>query len=83
MDNSFLLENFLGHGDGAYRVRPARVERHVSNGLNQFLLCQTIVTRSRKVGAKLVGPVHRDQRSHRCQATVTLRELRTLPNVAI
>src|SRR2546423_8696364 len=71
--SSFLLENFPGDPDGAYRVRPARVERQVSDGLDQLFLRHAVFARLDEVRPELVWTVHRDQRGHRHQASVTLR----------
>src|SRR2546425_9295250 len=81
--SSFLLENFPGDPDGAYRVRPARVERQVSDGLDQLLLRHAVFARLDEVRPELVWTVHRDQRGHRHETTVALRKLRTFPDVAV
>src|SRR5437016_2472178 len=80
---SFLLENFSGNVDGGNRVRPASVKRQVSDGLDQLLLCHAVFARPDEVRPKLLWTVQGNQRSHSHQAPVTLRELRTLPDVAV
>src|SRR5439155_11319772 len=81
--SSFLLENFLGNVDGVYRVRPAKVERQVSDGLGQLFLRHAVFARSHEVRPELFWTVQGNQRSHSHQASVALRQLRTFPDVAV
>src|SRR6516165_334350 len=69
LGNLFLLEDFFCDVDGVHGVRPATVERQMSDGLDQFLLrhavcgrshtspCSTSSVSSASLGAKSpIGP---------------------------
>ena len=81
--NSFLLEDFFGHPDSRYGIRPTGVEGKVSDGFDQLVLRYAIFTRPREMRMELFRAVHGNERGHRNQASVTLRQLRSLPNVCV
>src|SRR3974390_242134 len=70
--SSLLIENFLGDGDGIYRVRPATVERQVSDGLYYLFLRNPVLPRPDQMRPKLFRTIQGNQRSHSDEASVAL-----------
>src|SRR5437660_1048603 len=62
--NSLLLENFLGNVNGVYRVRPATVERQVSDSLDQHLLSHAVFARSDEVRRELLCTMQGNKGCH-------------------
>jgi hypothetical protein len=55
----------------------------VSDGLDQLLLRNAVLTRPDEVRTELVWTVHGYECGHRDQTSVTLRKLRTFPDIAV
>ena len=54
-----FLEDFSGHSDGSYRVRPARVKRQMSDGFDQLVLRHTVFARLDEMRVELMTTTFR------------------------
>src|SRR5215471_19470625 len=77
-----LRQQRLRARDRRYRARPTDVEREVGDGLDELLLGDAVFDRLREVELHLLGLAGRDESGAGDEASVPLRELRPLPDVA-
>src|SRR5664280_3876324 len=75
-------ELLLRDAHGGYGAGPTRVEGQMGDGLDQLLLRDPVLQRPGEVEPQLFRTVQRDQRGHRDEAAVALRQLGALPHVA-
>src|ERR671935_1124345 len=77
-----LGKNLFGDERGAAGIWPAAIEGEVRDELDDLLALHAVVERAPQVPAQVVGLRERDERRNGDQAAITLRQARTLPDIA-
>jgi len=77
------LKYFLCDGKGVYGVGPSCIKSQVRDHLHDFVLGDTVVTRTSKMRPQLFWPIQGNHCSDSDETSIALGKSGTLPNISV